>query len=163
MTDEFEGQENELDGPKALREAYERKSAEMQALSDQLAEAQKALRERSVVDSLKSKGLNERVAQFIPADADVDEWLTANSDLFAGAGGGASQEQAPAAPEAPVEPSPEQSQAHADFQRAAEIEQGSKESSNVSPVIQRLTEASDMGLQDFVQLAESLTRQRPGS
>lgn len=81
------------DGPanstKALqqaRAAAKAKSKENKDLLERLERAESALRERSVKDAIKSKGLPEKVAGLIPKDLttseEVDAWVTEYADIF---------------------------------------------------------------------------------
>lgn len=112
--DEFEqddAQDNTDTSPKALRDAYNKQKAQNVALEKQIAELNGKVRTRELADKLAEKGLNAKVAKFIPADAELDDWLTENGDLFGVAvasGETAQAEQAQAA--ASAEPHPLQSQ-----------------------------------------------------
>lgn len=113
MTDNFEdienGQENgeNGDGPAALRKAYEKQKATLSALEKELSTLKAEKRQKDLESTLSEKGLNAKVAKFIPADADLDEWLAENADLF-----GAAPQATQDAPvqEAPKAPHPLQNQ-----------------------------------------------------
>lgn len=88
MSDEdLEGLDN---GPKALREAYEKQKADMAALQKELAEFRTQARANTLASTLKAKGLDEakaaKVAKFYTNDdtseAAVGQWLEANADVF---------------------------------------------------------------------------------
>jgi hypothetical protein len=86
-----------------LRKAYNALKRQNKELLEQFNTAQKSLRERSVKDVLASKGMNEKISAFIPADVtspeDVAAWVDQYADVFGGA--------APApADEAATEPDP---------------------------------------------------------
>lgn len=86
-TDDFETEDSHLvkDLRKQLAEAHKRaKLAE-----EELSQAKSQNRERSVADVLTAKGVNPKVAKFIPADVDgeeaISQWLEENGELFGGA------------------------------------------------------------------------------
>lgn len=81
---EFDG---ELDGGK-LRKLYEKSLEEKKALTDQVNDYQSKERTRSIESALSEKGLNPKLARFVPAEegsdpARLDTWLKENGDLFA--------------------------------------------------------------------------------
>ena len=64
--------------------AEQRKNKELQASIDSFQSSQ---RERIIKDVLTSKGVNTKIANFIPADIEVSEetitnWIDANADVF---------------------------------------------------------------------------------
>lgn len=64
--------------------AEKRKNKELEAKTGELTKAQK---ERILKDVLTSKGVNHKIAQFIPQDIEASEdainaWLDANGDVF---------------------------------------------------------------------------------
>lgn len=65
-------------GPKALREALAKQKAENEALAKDL----KDLRDKDRAREIKDRGLSPKVAKFIPENADLEEWLTENADVF---------------------------------------------------------------------------------
>lgn len=107
MTDNFEdnenGQENGAvgDGPAELRKAYEKQKATLSALEKELADLRAEKRQKDLESTLSEKGLNAKVAKFIPADADLDEWLKENADLFGAPQPAAQETQVQEAPKAP--------------------------------------------------------------
>lgn len=76
----------ESNAMKELRKAYKAAQKSNKELQEQLNSLQSSLRERSVKDVLASKGLPEKIAKFIPADAtsaeEVEAWLSENGDVF---------------------------------------------------------------------------------
>lgn len=75
---------------KELRKANKAKDKQLRDLQDQLASIQKQARERSVKDVLTSRGLNPKIAAFIPADLDpsedaISKWVDDYADVFGGA------------------------------------------------------------------------------
>ena len=88
MVDMYNGidLDSEESGPKALREALKKQKAENETLRKNFETLNKDLRTRTVADALKQKGVSEekvtKVAQFVPEDADVDQWVADNGDLF---------------------------------------------------------------------------------
>ncbi len=104
--DDFGDAQGDSGALRDLRKAY--KSLQKQ-LKDAVAENESlksSVRERSVKDVLASKGLPEKIAKFIPADAtsaeDVEAWLSENGDVF-GASATADTEGLPQQ-DAPVDP-----------------------------------------------------------
>lgn len=65
-------------GPKALRDALAKQKAENEALMKSL----DALRTKDRVREIKDRGLSPKVAKFIPPDADLEEWLKENAEVF---------------------------------------------------------------------------------
>lgn len=64
--------------------AEQRKSKEQQAIIDNLMKTQ---RERIIKDVLTSKGVNAKIANFVPADIEASDeaisgWIDANADVF---------------------------------------------------------------------------------
>lgn len=85
--DDFDTEETQQsDGPANLRKALKRAEKEKKELTEQLAQIQSDLRNRSVKDVLASKGVPDKVAKFIPGDIStpeqVDAWLAENADVF---------------------------------------------------------------------------------
>jgi hypothetical protein len=101
------------DKPKGLRSQLEATLEENKTLKQELANLQSAARERSVTETLKAKGVNPKIAKFIPADVASEEqvstWLTENADVFGftvtdtPAGENASQADTPVADSADVQ------------------------------------------------------------
>ena len=85
-----------------LRKANKAKEKQIRELSDQLSALQRSVRERSIKDTLAAKGLNVKIAAFIPetltTSDEVEGWITEYADVFGGAPGDVSND---------VEPSPE--------------------------------------------------------
>ena len=78
-------QDNDL--VKQLRKAAKQKDKELAELRAQFESVSKAQRERSIKDVLESRGVNGKVAKFIPQDLDPTEeslskWLEDNADVF---------------------------------------------------------------------------------
>lgn len=71
-----------------LRKANRAKERQIKELTERLEQMQKAVRERSVKDVLEARGLNPKIAKFIPesvVDADaVAAWVEENGDVFGG-------------------------------------------------------------------------------
>ena len=72
---------------KKLRKALKAEQKRAKELESTLGELSKAQRERVLKDVLTSKGVNMKVAKFIPADLDSNEdsvaaWLDENADVF---------------------------------------------------------------------------------
>jgi len=73
-------------GPANLRKALKKAERERNALQEQLDSVKSNLRQRSVKDVLETKGVNPKIAAFIPSDLDAPEqiaaWLDEYSDVF---------------------------------------------------------------------------------
>ena len=72
---------------KQLRKAAKQKDKELAELRSQFENLNKAQRERSIKDVLEARGVNGKVAKFIPSDLDPTEeslskWLDENADVF---------------------------------------------------------------------------------
>ena len=72
---------------KQLRKANKQKEKELAEIKAQFENLSKAQRERAVKDVLESRGVNSKVAKFIPSDIDPTEeslskWLEDNADVF---------------------------------------------------------------------------------
>lgn len=72
---------------KKLRKALKAEQKKARELESTLGELTKAQRERVLKDVLTSKGVNMKVAKFIPSDLDASEeaintWLETNADVF---------------------------------------------------------------------------------
>jgi len=83
--DDFTTESNDL--VKQLRKANKQKEKELAELKAQFGEISKAQRERSIKDVLESRGVNSKIAKFIPSDVDSTEeslskWLDDNGDVF---------------------------------------------------------------------------------
>jgi hypothetical protein len=92
---EYEDDEDEVttqdtsgnDLVKQLRKAAKQKDKELAELRAQFENVSKAQRERSIKDVLESRGVNSKIAKFIPSDVDSTEeslskWLDDNGDVF---------------------------------------------------------------------------------
>ena len=80
-------QESSNDLVKQLRKAAKQKDKELQELRAQFEGVSKAQRERNIKDVLESRGVNSKIAKFIPSDLDPTEeslskWLDDNGDVF---------------------------------------------------------------------------------
>jgi hypothetical protein len=72
---------------KQLRKAAKQKDKELQELRAQFEGLNKAQRERAIKDALASRGVNSKIASFIPQDIDpteesVSKWLEDYADVF---------------------------------------------------------------------------------
>jgi hypothetical protein len=92
---EYEDDEDEVttqdtsgnDVVKQLRKANKQKDKELADLKAQFEGISKAQRERSIKDGIESRGVNSKIAKFIPSDVDSTEeslskWLDENGDVF---------------------------------------------------------------------------------
>lgn len=83
--DDFTVESNDL--VKQLRKAAKQKDKELAELRSQFESLNKQSRERAIKDVLESRGVNGKVAKFIPQDLDPTEeslskWLEDNADVF---------------------------------------------------------------------------------
>lgn len=73
-------------GPANLRKALKRAEKERETLKEELAGLKSNLRQRSVKDVLETKGVNPKIANFIPSSIEAPEqiaaWLDENADVF---------------------------------------------------------------------------------
>ena len=72
---------------KQLRKATKQKDKELAELKSQYETLAKANRDRAIKDALNSRGVNSKIASFIPQDIDpteesVSKWLEDYSDVF---------------------------------------------------------------------------------
>ncbi len=90
-----------------LRKAYRQMKKQNKELLEQLTNAQKQVRERSVKDVLQTKGLPPKVAALLPESVttseEVEAWLKEYGDVF----GFTSQEQETEQAKEPKAPNPE--------------------------------------------------------
>ena len=85
--DDFTQDSSNNDLIKQLRKANKQKEKELAELRSQFDGLSKAQRERAIKDVLESRGVNGKVAKFIPSDIDPTEeslskWLDDNGDVF---------------------------------------------------------------------------------
>jgi membrane-associated HD superfamily phosphohydrolase len=72
---------------KQLRKANKQKEKELSELKSQFENLSKAQRERAIKDVLEARGVNKKIASFIPSDIDPTEeslskWLNEYGDVF---------------------------------------------------------------------------------
>jgi hypothetical protein len=86
--DDFESEDesNETQLPKELRSLVKKQAAELKELRAQLNSYAAEERKQTFASILKAKGVNEEVAEFIPADVQDEEaitaWLEAKGKVF---------------------------------------------------------------------------------
>jgi hypothetical protein len=85
--DDFTTDDSSNDLVKQLRKASKQKDKELQELRAQFDGLNKAQRERAIKDALASRGVNSKIASFIPQDIDpteesVSKWLEDYADVF---------------------------------------------------------------------------------
>ena len=85
VQDQFVGADTDL--VKKLRKALKQEQKRAKELESTLGELSKAQRERVLKDVLTSKGVNMKVAKFVPTDIEASEdainsWLEQNGDVF---------------------------------------------------------------------------------
>ena len=84
--------QEQVQGPKALRDAYEKEKAERKALEERLAKLEQAEQSKSLAAALEGKGVNPKAAKLALSQGvtpdKLDDWLGEWGDLF-----GVQQEQ----------------------------------------------------------------------
>ena len=85
--DDFSIEDKANDLVKQLRKANKQKEKELAEVKAELQNLSKAQRERAIKDALASRGVNGKIAAFIPQDIDpteesVSKWLEDYSDVF---------------------------------------------------------------------------------
>jgi hypothetical protein len=85
--EDFESNDSGNDLVKQLRKAAKQKDKELQELRSQFESLNKSQRERAIKDTLASRGVNQKIAAFIPQDIDpteesVSKWLSEYADVF---------------------------------------------------------------------------------
>lgn len=85
--DEFDFDSSSNDLVKQLRKAAKQKDKELADLKAQFEGLNKAARERAIKDALAARGVNSKIASFIPQDIDpteesVSKWLEDYADVF---------------------------------------------------------------------------------
>jgi hypothetical protein len=85
--DDFTFDDSSNDLVKQLRKASKQKDKELNELKAQFESLNKAQRERAIKDALASRGVNSKIASFIPQDIDpteesVSKWLEDYADVF---------------------------------------------------------------------------------
>ena len=85
--DDYTAPEVNNDLVKQLRKANKQKEKELAELKANFENLNKAQRERAIKDVLTSRGINGKIAAFIPSDIDASEdavsrWLDDYSDVF---------------------------------------------------------------------------------
>jgi hypothetical protein len=85
--DDFDTNDSSNDLVKQLRKASKQKDKELNELRAQFDGLNKAQRERAIKDALASRGVNSKIASFIPQDIDpteesVSKWLEDYADVF---------------------------------------------------------------------------------
>lgn len=147
---------------KGLRAQLESALAEQKALKDQLAEFQARERKAEVAKHLE--GYDPRVANFVPADADVAEWLKENGEVFRKADapappteGEAAATTAPAVEQtAQVDPAIAQG-----FNAAAQVEQGAGNPARETTAAERGLLNVKGGPEAIAEYMQSLRRSGP--
>jgi hypothetical protein len=85
--DDFTTDDSSNDLVKQLRKASKTKDKELAELRSQFESLNKAQRERAIKDALAARGVNSKIASFIPQDIDpteesVSKWLEDYADVF---------------------------------------------------------------------------------
>ena len=85
--DDFDMDSSGNDLVKQLRKATKQKDKELAEMKAQFETLNKAQRDRAIKDALASRGVNSKIASFIPQDIDpteesVSKWLEDYADVF---------------------------------------------------------------------------------
>jgi hypothetical protein len=85
--DDFTTDDSSNDLVKQLRKASKTKDKELAELRSQFDSLNKSQRDRAIKDALASRGVNSKIASFIPQDIDpteesVSKWLEDYADVF---------------------------------------------------------------------------------
>lgn len=85
--DELDSYTSDTDLVKKLRKALKAEQKRNKELESTLGELSKSQRERILKDVFASRGVNPKVAAFVPSDLDASEeaiatWLESNADVF---------------------------------------------------------------------------------
>ena len=85
--DDFDTDSSGNDLVKQLRKATKQKDKELAEMKEQFENLNKAQRDRAIKDALASRGVNSKIAAFIPQDIDpteesVSKWLEDYADVF---------------------------------------------------------------------------------
>jgi len=85
--DDFTMDDSSNDLVKQLRKASKQKDRELQELRSQFEGLNQMQRDRAIKDALASRGVNSKIASFIPQDIDpteesVSKWLEEYADVF---------------------------------------------------------------------------------
>jgi len=85
--DDFDTNDSSNDLVKQLRKASKQKDKELNELKAQFESLSKGQRERAIKDALAARGVNGKIASFIPQDIDpteesVSKWLEDYADVF---------------------------------------------------------------------------------
>lgn len=94
FTDEEDEQVNDL--PKKLRAKIKELSEENKSLLEENTTLKGDKRNRTLAETLTAKGLNPKIAAFIPKDIEddqIDTWITEYADVFGAPSGGQAADQ----------------------------------------------------------------------
>lgn len=81
----FDGSEDDTPLVRKLRAQLKEQSQELKKATGELNQIKGAQRQQTLSEAVAAKGLNPKVAKFIPQDLEVsalDEWLAENGDVF---------------------------------------------------------------------------------
>lgn len=137
------GQNTEMSGPKALRDAYEAQKQKTKELEDSLASIQRELTQQKVSSTLSELGVPAAAAEQYKGETDpekVREWVTTMQNLF---GGGSGTPNTPT----PVNAPPAQAldpQVQAQFQSMTEAGQQGTPLGNAEMAQANINDASDL-------------------
>jgi hypothetical protein len=83
----FDEDNDSADLPKKLRAKIKELQKERDELAGRFAEIEAERRKQSLGESIAQRGLNPKIAAFVPADVEgeaLDEWLNEYADVFGG-------------------------------------------------------------------------------
>ena len=133
------GSNNEMTGPKALRDAYDAMKKRNEELADGLAAIQRQLAQQKVSATLSELGVPSAAASLYQGDADpekVKEWATTMRSVFGGQG----TPGAPTSVESPAIPADTARQ----LQSFNEAGQSGVPLSNADAALGRINDANDI-------------------
>lgn len=87
IDDDFDFEDAGNSAMKQLRKANREKEKELSELREQLNQMRKETRDRTIKDVFSSRGVNPKIASFVPKDIDLTEeslsaWIDENADVF---------------------------------------------------------------------------------
>lgn len=156
--DEDEFEQNGSDLVKDLRKQLRDKSRELDDLSKELGQFREQARKASVSDVLSKRGINPKVAAFIPADVEatedaVSKWLDEYGDVFGAAQSG-EQANAQEAQQAQARQSTVTEDQAAQWQQIQDSEHAGVVNAAVGgqDLLQQLEAAQGQGLEAIAQI-----------
>lgn len=141
MDQDYDDSDEQQESPgKGLRAQLEAALNDKKALETQLSELRGKVRQADVSSVLTAKGVNSKVAKFIPADVEgaeaIGKWLEENADVF----GFTTETQEQGAPQASQEPNVPAEQVQA-TQRMQNLGQSASSPSKLADIEARMKSA----------------------